>query len=335
MSYMKILIATGIYPPQIGGPATYSKLLYDELPERGISVEVASFGEFIDRPWGVRHLLYFISLIQRASDVDIVYAQDPVSVGLPALIASQIRGKKFVVKIVGDYAWEQGRQRFGITDTLDVFQQKTFGIRIALLRMVQRFVVNQAEHVVVPSEYMKTVVSNWTSARKISVIYSGVEMPVPTKVSRPEGFFVVTIARPVPWKGLEGLKRVVAREKKWHLMIVNDLPYEQAMGYVQAADVFVINSTYEGLSHALIEAMMLGTPVVATRVGGNPELVRDTIDGLLIEPNNDEELHAALYSIALDKTGARARVEAARIRARGFTIEHSLMQLRPLLSSTM
>ncbi|MEK7613051.1 MAG: glycosyltransferase family 4 protein [Patescibacteria group bacterium] len=270
-----------------------------------------------------------------ARGADVIYAQDTVSVGLPAALTAFCLGKRFMVRIPGDYAWEQGRQRFGITDTLDVFQQKTFGIRIAFLRTVQRFVVNQAEQVIVPSEYMKTIVSHWTSARKISVIYSGVEMPVPTKVSRPEGFFVVTIARPVPWKGLEGLTRVVAREKNWHLMIVNNLPYEQAMGYVQAADVFVINSTYEGLSHALIEAMMLGTPVVATRVGGNPELVRDTIDGLLIEPNNDEELYVALRSIALDKTGARARVEAARIRARSFTIEHSLMQLRPLLSSTM
>ena len=47
---MKILLATGIFPPQIGGPATYAKLLSDELPRRGIDVEVASFSDYLDKP---------------------------------------------------------------------------------------------------------------------------------------------------------------------------------------------------------------------------------------------------------------------------------------------
>ena len=54
-----------------------------------------------------------------------------------------------------------------------------------------------------------------------------------------------------------------------------DMPRAEAMGWVKAADVFVLNSTYEGLSHALVEAISLGTPIVATHVGGNPELITD------------------------------------------------------------
>ncbi|MFA6095681.1 MAG: hypothetical protein WC767_02460 [Candidatus Paceibacterota bacterium] len=95
---MRILIATGIYFPQIGGPATYSKLLYDELPKRGFEVEVANFGDHIDKPWGVRHLAYLFSLFGKAADADIIYAQDPVSVGLPALFVSQMRRKRFVLR---------------------------------------------------------------------------------------------------------------------------------------------------------------------------------------------------------------------------------------------
>ncbi len=49
-----------------------------------------------------------------------IYALDPVSVGLPALFASQIASKKFVLRVAGDYAWEQGMQRFGVTDRLDI-----------------------------------------------------------------------------------------------------------------------------------------------------------------------------------------------------------------------
>jgi glycosyltransferase involved in cell wall biosynthesis len=111
---MRILVATGIYPPQIGGPATYSKLLYDELPKRGFQVDIVNFGDFISKPKIIRHILFFIELLKKGQGVDVVYAQDPVSVGLPALIASQILQKKFVLKIVGDYAWEQGVQRFRV-----------------------------------------------------------------------------------------------------------------------------------------------------------------------------------------------------------------------------
>jgi hypothetical protein len=71
---MRILVATGIFPPQIGGPATYSKLLYDELPKRGIDVEIASFGDYIDKPKLVRHFLYFLELLRKAPDADLVYA---------------------------------------------------------------------------------------------------------------------------------------------------------------------------------------------------------------------------------------------------------------------
>jgi glycosyltransferase involved in cell wall biosynthesis len=137
----------------------------------------------------------------------------------------------------------------------------------------------------------------------------------------------------VPWKGFEGLARAVAREKHWNLFIAEGLPRPEALGWVKAADAFVINSTYEGLSHALIEAMSLGVPIVATDVGGNPELITDSVEGLLIPPNDDEALHRALQRIVQDPEGARARAEAARAKAGMFSIDHTLEQLGALLKN--
>ncbi|NOY35824.1 MAG: glycosyltransferase family 4 protein, partial [bacterium] len=108
---MRILICTGIYPPDIGGPATYSKLLFDELSKRGVEVEVLSFGDVRRLPKIIRHLVYFLKTLKRARGADIVFAQDPVSVGLPAAIAAKILQKRFILKVVGDYAWEQYNQR--------------------------------------------------------------------------------------------------------------------------------------------------------------------------------------------------------------------------------
>ena len=125
---MKILIATGIYPPEIGGPATYSKLLYDTLPSHNIEVEVLPYREVKNVPKIFRHFWYFLKVLRKGRGVDIVYAQDPVSVGLPSAIAALVLRKSFLLKIVGDYAWEQGRQRYGVEGSLDDFVSKRVGI---------------------------------------------------------------------------------------------------------------------------------------------------------------------------------------------------------------
>ncbi len=327
---MRILIATGLYPPESGGPATYTKLLEEKLPPHGFEVSVLPFSTVRHLPKLIRHAVYFWKCINKASRADVVYAQDTLSVGLPAALASFFSGKKFVVRVPGDYAWEQARQRFGVEDDLDAFQKKRYGFYTELLRTLQRFVVRRARAVVVPSEYMKRIAEEWAPG-KVHRIYSSVKIPTPKNPNRPQGFFVVTVARPVPWKGLDGLRRVVAREKHWNLRIINDLPYAEAMGWVKAADVFVLNSTYEGLSHALVEAMTLGTPVIATRAGGNIELVADQKTGLLIPPENDDALYAALKNIEQDRRAAQLRAEAAQRAVLEFSIEKTIIQLVELL----
>ena len=97
---MKILIATGIYPPSVGGPATYSKILRDELPKRGVEVSVLSFDEVRHFPKGVSHVSYFLKIISRGWGVDVIFAQDPVSVGLPAFFAALLMGKRFFLSSV-------------------------------------------------------------------------------------------------------------------------------------------------------------------------------------------------------------------------------------------
>src|SRR3989344_3187997 len=201
---MNILIATGLYPPEIGGPATYTKLLEGRLPARGFAVSVLPFKTVRRLPKGVRHIAYFWKCLRMAHTADLVYAQDTVSVGLPAALAAIVAGKKFIVRVPGDYAWEQAQQRFGVTDSLDEFQKKSYGLRVGALRAVQRFVVRRARAVVVPSKYMEQVVGRWTASECITTIYSSVEMPRPKRVERPAGFLVVSVARRVPWQGVEG-----------------------------------------------------------------------------------------------------------------------------------
>ena len=61
---MRILIATGIFPPEIGGPATYSKLVSDELPQRGIDVTILKFADVRKYPVIVRHVFFFLGFAE-------------------------------------------------------------------------------------------------------------------------------------------------------------------------------------------------------------------------------------------------------------------------------
>ncbi len=332
---MTILIATGLFPPESGGPATYSKLLMDKLPGLGIEARVLPFSTVRHLPKVVRHAAYFFKCLRQARGVDVIYAQDPVSVGFPAYLTALLLNKKFMVRLGGDYAWEQARQRHGIKDELDEFQTKRYGLRTEALRSLQRFVVRRARAVVVPSEYMKRIVSTWTNPAKVHRIYSSITLPPPFELptDRPDGFLVLSIARPVPWKGLDGLARAVARDNSWTLKIVNDLPYRLAMGWVKAADVFVINSTYEGLSHLLVEAMSLGTPVIATRVGGNPELIDDGETGLLIPAKDDDALYAAIKNVHDNKEAAQARAAKALGKVKEFSMDKAIHSIADLLKT--
>lgn len=334
---MKLVIATPLYPPEIGGPATYAKLLEDGLPAKGIEVELLKFSEVRHLPKLVRHYAYYRRVLRAAQSADMVLVLDPVSVGLPAMWAAKKTGKPFVVKIVGDYAWEQGQQRFGITQSLDEFvkiPQKSFFVR--RLQKVQTTVAQNAMRVIVPSEYLKSIVVAWgIPAEKISVIYNGIELPahIPEQQKKEGEFLIVSAGRRVPWKGFEGIERVARAHTDWRVYIASGLPRAETLGWIRAANVFVLNSTYEGLSHVLIEAMTLGTPVIVTDAGGNATLVAHGETGLLIPPGNDSSLEQALAEVARNPVAARARALAGQKRMEAFSVPHMLEATAQLLTS--
>ena len=318
---MRLVIATPLYPPEIGGPATYAKLLFEGLPKMGrsdlpnIEVELVKFSEVWHLPKIIRHYAYYRRVLVAARNADVILALDPVSVGLPAMCAAQEAGKPFVVKIVGDYAWEQGVQRFGITQNLDEFvKTKDVPFPVRVLRRIQTRVARSAVKVIVPSEYLKSIVAAWGISRdKVDVIYNGIELPAQIPAYRKDDgeFLIVSAGRRVPWKGFEAIERIAQEHEGWRAFIASGLPRAEVLGWIRAADVFVLNSRYEGLSHVLIEAMTLGTPVIATDAGGNPTLVAHGETGLLVPPGDDASLLWALTAVSGDSAAARARSCAA------------------------
>ncbi|MEK7143320.1 MAG: glycosyltransferase family 4 protein [Patescibacteria group bacterium] len=330
---MKILIATGIYPPDVGGPATYSKFLYEELPRHGIPVEVLSFGSVRHLPKIIRHIVYAVLLFWHARTADVIFAQDPANVGLSALIASKMLGKRFILKIVGDYAWEQGVARFGVTDTLDEFsvKKREYPPFVRLLKSIELYVALRADKIITPSKYLKRIVSNWGIPEKnIAVVYNAFDDVFEKIDETPkEEKIIISAGRLVPWKGFftliaimpkllkhfPGLKLIIAGDGPDRIMLgrsirelglnssvflVGSLPREKLFKYIKSASVFALNTSYEGFSHQILEAMAIGTPVVTTSIGGNPEMVRNEHNGLLVKPNDSDALVRAIERLLVD-----------------------------------
>ena len=379
----RVVIATGLFPPEIGGPATYSSVLAEELPERGIGLRVVPFRAVRHLPKLIRHLSYAGKLVFASRGADVIFAQDPVSVGLPAYCASRMARKKFYLKIVGDYAWEQYQQKvqsskFKVQNdgpgfkTIEEFQDEKFDFVTEGRRLIQKFVARRAERVIVPSRYLKGIVSQWgVSPEKIEVIYNAFLSPrAPARKDEarrrlqipPDSFAIVSVGRLVPWKGFDALiaalsavRREIPSARLYIVgagpeileldaairaagledaaVLTGGLPHEETLDYLRAGDLFILNSSYEGFSHTLLEAMSMEIPVMATAVGGNGEAITDGVQGVLYAARDSEAIAGMVIDLARD-AARRLRLAKAAYEGLGrFGKEEMIRKTADILSA--
>jgi glycosyltransferase involved in cell wall biosynthesis len=344
---MKVLIVTGIFPPDHGGPASYVPLVARGLQQLGHEiVAVITLSDRLDHddshhgfpvvriPRGrarpIRWLQTISVIARLAPQADVIYLNGLV---LEGIVAGKLLARRpTVVKVVGDLIWEKARNS-GATDLeLDEFQNACLPLRWRLLRRLQSWYTALADAVITPSRYLACIVARWgVDPTKIHIIYNSVTLPPPSQTSSSE-YDLVTVARLVPWKGLADLIEASGK-LGLRLRIVGDGPLRTELealaqrcnaqvsfaGYVakeripdeiRRARLFVLNSSYEGLPHVVLEAKAAGVAVLATTAGGTPEIVHHGVDGWLIPPNDKPALVEAVCQLLGD-----AQIRANLIRA--------------------
>jgi glycosyltransferase involved in cell wall biosynthesis len=105
---------------------------------------------------------------------------------------------------------------------------------------------------------------------------------------------------------------------------------DDAVRVLAACDLFTLASDNEGLPVAVMEALALGLPVVATAVGGVPEAVTDGVEGLLVPPKQPEALADALTALAADPRRRAAMGAAAQARSETFDIRVAARRLEDI-----
>ena len=350
---MKIVVVSGIWPPDVGGPASHAPALAEALLEAGHTVEVVTTADRTParrpyplrwvargRPAPLRHLAVVREVRSAARCADRVYATTMVR---RAALGAALARRPLVVKLVADEAYERERRAGRFAGTLEQFQTERGGLRVRLLRATRTAALRRASRVLVPSAYLRAIALGWglDPARTTVVANPAPEVPVhPTRDEARaalgiEGFALGVAGRLTEQKALEDTLAALARVPRVALLVLGDGPERAALErraaqldvsdrvrflgagtrddvivLFRAVDAALLTSAWENLPHTLLEALAAGTPVIATAVGGIPEVVRDGENGLLVPPRDVAAAASAIDRLVRDEV-LRASLAAA------------------------
>ncbi len=340
---MRVVIVSGIWPPDIGGPASHAPELAGFLCGRGHDVSVVTTADaepahedydvaWVSRalPAGVRHAAVVRDVYRHAKRADVVYA---TSMTRRAALGASLARRRLVLKLTADEVYERERRSGRFAGDLDDFQRHAGGLRVGLLRRTRDAAVRRATKVLTPSEYLRGLVLGWgIPAARVSVSPN----PAPAvpslrlrdEVRRELGLEGPTLAfagRLMAAKALDVAFHALERVPDVSLLVVGDGPdrseleqlsstlgldgrvrflgprsRDDVLEILFAADAALLSSRWENFPHVVVEALAVCTPVIATRVGGVPEVVRDGENGLLVPAGDADMLAAAIDRLTTD-----------------------------------
>lgn len=251
---MKIVILTGIYPPAIGGPATYSKNLAKELSQAGHEVTVITYGNAqphpslpcrqagagADCPKGaevitvslgfpiVRWFRYATQIRKIAAYADVVYALSLVSCGVP-LWLSGIKTPKRVLRLGGDFLWERYTDNGGTMTLREWYAGKARGTGL------MRGILRRFHHIVFSTAFQEELYEeHYNDLPAHSVIENALEQPYARPSIRPSDrphtpFRLLFMGRFVGFKNLFSLLDAFARMQDCVLTLVGDGPLDDEL----------------------------------------------------------------------------------------------------------
>jgi len=323
-------------------------------------------------PLPVRYLKAFFAVWREARNYDVVYVNEHLALlhvlagrlaGKPVVIRIMVDG---IWEISHRKGWIGG-------DDIVTFETKDYGFKVKASRWLQKLWWGWCSRIISCSDFLRRIPIDryGVPESKLKLIYNAYHGPKAESIRetqaearekvglRADRRYVLTICRLMVWKGVDGIIRALKdlpedvhllvagdgdMEEEWtrlaadlglaeRVTFLGNIPHAQIPLMIRAADLFVLNSEYEGLSHTLLEVIHLGTPIVCTGVCGNPELVEHEKNGLLVPMRDPEALREAMERVLSDPDLAREFVEESLRRASIFSREETFPQVEALLES--
>ena len=304
-------------------------------------------------PLPLRYLKAFWRVFREAKRFDVVYVQEHLAFlhilaaklrGVPCVIRIMVDGSWEI----------SHRKGWCGDDDIVTFQGKRYGWKVSLVQRLQCTWWRWAKHIITCSDFLRGILVNTygVEGEKVQTIFNAYHGPPAESVKetreearetlglRQDRRYLLTICRLMIWKQVDRIIEALRElPEDVELIVCGDGPEQDAweelarsMGlegrvhfrgnvahdlvplYIRAADIFVLYSRYEGLSHTLIEVQTLGTMAVASAVCGNPEVVQDRETGRLV-PVDDTRALAKVLQEALQDTEGREALASAGVAA--------------------
>ncbi len=351
---MNILITVGIFPPDIGGPASFVPKISDFLIENGHNVKIICLSEVgsihtednldvirIKRSNNlpIRWIKTIYQIVKNGRRRDLIFVN---GLGVESTIANLILRKKLIRKIVGDPVWERAYNQKRTNESFDEFQNNKHSFIIEIQKLLRNWSINSAELVVTPSDHLKSFVSGIGFNNKILKINNGVDI---TDIKRANVHKVdinlIIISRLVVQKNIniviEAMKLLDNKNLKLRIIgeggefdkleskiqdlnlqnrvqLVGKIDNRRISQFLLTADIFIQASEYEGLPHSVLEAINYEVPILSTEAGGCKDLLNDGERGFIIPMPPDKKIIAENISFMI-KNKAEATKRAAEAKA--------------------
>ncbi|MBI5469843.1 glycosyltransferase family 4 protein [Candidatus Kaiserbacteria bacterium] len=304
---MRFLIATGIYPPEVGGPAYYAKNLGDALREKGHHVNLGTFGALKRLPSGLRHLALFFKLIPHARSADVVIALDTFSAALPALFASRLFRKPLIVRTGGDFLWEQYVERTGDLLPLPLFYEKhrAFTLKERCMFALTRYLLHRAT-IVFSSVFQRDI---WArayglDAKKTHLIENAVSGGLCETHAPAEKNFLA-FGRDIKLKNTSHLYEAftLAQQKIPGIVLeTGQVPHSELMDKISCGYAVILPSVSEVSPNYILDAIRCGKPFILTKYSEYARLYGDL--GLLVDPLDVNDIAEKIVQMCDETTYA-------------------------------
>ena len=326
---MNILITVGIFPPDIGGPASFVPKIAKHLINMDNKVKIICLADeenlLLEDELDVlriRRSTYLpirwfktISLIiKHGRKSDILFVN---GLGVEAAFANLYLRKKIVRKIVGDPVWERFYNKKRTSETFDDFQNLKHNLNVRIQKLIRNWSISSSEVVITPSDHLKEFINRTNPKTEVLKINNGIEITEFKRSKTPLHEFNILInSRLVVQKNIhlvieamgsiknldinlkiigEGgefasLEELITNLKIQNIVnMIGKVENNLISEYLKTSNLFIQASDYEGLPHSILEAINYEVPILSTEVGGCKDLLDNGDRGFIISSPQNKQ----------------------------------------------
>ncbi|MES2059986.1 MAG: hypothetical protein V4438_03070 [Patescibacteria group bacterium] len=284
----RILIATGIYPPDVGGPAQYAYELAKVWRQSGLTVDVKYFSLEKKLPTGIRHLFFLLKSLRAILRADYILVLDTWSAALPTALGAMILGKRFVIRTGGDFLWESYVERTKEKILLSEFYKtkRNFSNKERFVFRITSWILKRASKIVFSTDWQRQI---WAlpydlDLAKTAVIENYFGEKISSENYKSKSFLGAT--RKLVWKNLDSLEGAFrGLDAKLDLATSSHEVFLERMK--QCYGVILV-SLGDISPNMILDAVRCSKPFIVTREIGIYDRIKDI--GVFVDPLNTEDI---------------------------------------------